>query len=56
MLYLNIKQIEMGCVIVSHSCHPNTTYLFSVSSKSGQVIPPHQQIGLGLKNHDIIIK
>jgi len=56
MLYLNIKQIEMGCVIVLHSCHLNTTYLLSMSSRLGQVNPPHQQIRLRLKNHNMIGK
>ena len=53
MLHLILCKLKW---VVLHSCQPNTTRLLSMSNGLGQVNPPYQQVGLGLKDHDMIIK
>ena len=51
----NFMQVEMGCVTFM-TCQPNTTRLLSVSNGLDQVNPLNEQVKLGLKDHDTIIK
>ena len=53
MLYLILYRLKW---VVLYSCQPNTTRLLSVSNGLGQVNPLNLQVGLGLKDHDTIIK